>query len=362
MRQQLAAIATTIAVLSGNCSTAIAQLTGHVDSSNIGVAIEDAVISSELPDANLDVRVLNEVPGQQLLNTTSDSDYLNPAAGASAHEFMIFKFDFSSLPAGAAATGPVWFDFSAWFTLEEGMPEEAVFGRFKFYEITSGNVSWTDRYITEETANPNPVTWNSLNGTFVELAGVSEDNTDPPDNTTGLPFGVLHPGLLVSNGGFDGANRIVGIPVDAVNRLISGASIGLAMGSVPPPTPELPGDYDGDADVDGTDFLVWQRQLGDTVQEGIGADGSRNGVIDAEDLSIWASNYGSPPLLPTEGATNFSIATTENAFSHPLSSPTLNFDWSAPTPFAAVPESSSLNLWVLAIFLIRIGRRWTELA
>jgi hypothetical protein len=25
-----------------------------------------------------------------------------------------------------------------------------------------------------------------------------------------------------------------------------------------------------------------------------------------------------------------------------------------------VPESSSLNLWVLAIFLIRIGRRWTE--
>jgi hypothetical protein len=349
MKQHLAAFATTAVLLSSNCVIANAQLTGHVDSSNIGVAVEDAVISSGLPDANLDKRMFS-VPGQQLLNTTSDSDYSNPATGASAQEYMIFKFDFSSLPPGAAAIGPAWFDFSAWVTLEEGELEEAVFGQFKFYEITSGNVSWTDRHIAEETESVNPVTWNNLNGTFVQLVDVLEDNTDPPDNTTGRPFGVLYPGLLVSNGGFDGANRITGIPVDAINRLISGASIGLAMGSVPPASL---GDYDRDDDVDGTDFLVWQRQLGGIVPEGIGADGSRNGVIDADDLSIWVAEYGSPPPSPTEGTTNFSIVTTEDSFGHPLSSPALNFNWSAPSPSAAAPEPSCLSLWVLAIFLIR---------
>jgi hypothetical protein len=52
----------------------------------------------------------------------------------------------------------------------------------------------------------------------------------------------------------------------------------------------LTGDYDGDRDVDGQDFLVWQRTLGSTSD--LGADGNSNGVIDAGDLQAWRSNFG----------------------------------------------------------------------
>jgi hypothetical protein len=56
----------------------------------------------------------------------------------------------------------------------------------------------------------------------------------------------------------------------------------------------IPGDYDLDDDVDGNDFLVWQRDLGSTTN--LNADGSNNGVVDAADLTIWKTQF--PPSLP----------------------------------------------------------------
>jgi len=51
---------------------------------------------------------------------------------------------------------------------------------------------------------------------------------------------------------------------------------------------EAPGDYDGDGDVDGGDFLLWQQQLGGPGS----ADGSGNGTVDAADLMVWQTNFG----------------------------------------------------------------------
>ena len=47
------------------------------------------------------------------------------------------------------------------------------------------------------------------------------------------------------------------------------------LDAVPGPTPGLPGDFDGDGDVDGQDFLLWQRD------PGVGT------------LGDWEANYGS---------------------------------------------------------------------
>ncbi len=52
----------------------------------------------------------------------------------------------------------------------------------------------------------------------------------------------------------------------------------------------LAGDYDLDDDVDGRDFLVWQRLYGSTTRTV--ADGSLNGVVDSPDLTIWQQVYG----------------------------------------------------------------------
>jgi len=58
---------------------------------------------------------------------------------------------------------------------------------------------------------------------------------------------------------------------------------------------KLPGDYDSDGVVDGADFLLWQRQLGRPTDEHpeVYADGDGNFRVDAADLEVWRTNYGS---------------------------------------------------------------------
>ena len=60
-----------------------------------------------------------------------------------------------------------------------------------------------------------------------------------------------------------------------------------------------PGDFNGDGQVNGNDFLVWQRGLGSSVTPGTGADGNGNGVIDAADLAIWKGAFPSSSAAAT---------------------------------------------------------------
>jgi hypothetical protein len=55
--------------------------------------------------------------------------------------------------------------------------------------------------------------------------------------------------------------------------------------------PANPGDFDADNDVDGADFLEWQRQFG--------------GTLDASDFAAWETGFG------TTGATHFATAIPE---------------------------------------------------
>lgn len=73
----------------------------------------------------------------------------------------------------------------------------------------------------------------------------------------------------------------------------------LVLGGTPG-TP-LAGDFDKDGDVDGRDFLFWQRNFGSSAAPvGSGADANHNGAVDADDLQIWSENYG-VSLSPLEG-------------------------------------------------------------
>jgi hypothetical protein len=64
-------------------------------------------------------------------------------------------------------------------------------------------------------------------------------------------------------------------------------------------------DFDGDGDVDGADFLTWQRGLG---EPGDRADGNANptvdGDVDADDLAVWKAQFGagSTPAAPAASA------------------------------------------------------------
>jgi hypothetical protein len=57
---------------------------------------------------------------------------------------------------------------------------------------------------------------------------------------------------------------------------------------------DLPGNFDGDEDVDGNDFLVWQQQLGGPGS----ADADASGTVDAPDLAVWQAGFGRVQLSP----------------------------------------------------------------
>ena len=71
----------------------------------------------------------------------------------------------------------------------------------------------------------------------------------------------------------------------------------------PEPLTLAVGDFDFDADVDGADFLVWQREVG--AAHPSPADMDRNGLVDADDLGLWRDRFGA---APSSLSTAFAIA------------------------------------------------------
>jgi hypothetical protein len=57
-------------------------------------------------------------------------------------------------------------------------------------------------------------------------------------------------------------------------------------------------DFDSDGDVDGQDFLIWQRNVsvGATQQSG---DANNSGAVDSADLAVWRTQFGlAGPAVP----------------------------------------------------------------
>lgn len=61
-------------------------------------------------------------------------------------------------------------------------------------------------------------------------------------------------------------------------------------------------DFDQDGDIDGQDFLAWQRGLGNGSTLGEG-DANGDGEVDELDLAVWQSQYAAPPASTLQAAT-----------------------------------------------------------
>ncbi len=66
----------------------------------------------------------------------------------------------------------------------------------------------------------------------------------------------------------------------------------LDIGSFELPPLEPDADFDSDNDVDGTDFLIWQRGFGTPDATLADGDSNSDGVVDGEDLNNWMDQYG----------------------------------------------------------------------
>lgn len=71
----------------------------------------------------------------------------------------------------------------------------------------------------------------------------------------------------------------------------------------------LAGDFDGDGDVDGRDFLLWQRGFGRQPNATSGnGDADANGVVDSTDLHLWQENYSQSASSPALAAVMSAIS------------------------------------------------------
>jgi hypothetical protein len=63
------------------------------------------------------------------------------------------------------------------------------------------------------------------------------------------------------------------------------------------PPAGTPGDFDSDEDVDGADFLAWQRGVGRPVATRTDGDADEDQDVDGADLALWGGHFGvSPPV------------------------------------------------------------------
>jgi hypothetical protein len=81
--------------------------------------------------------------------------------------------------------------------------------------------------------------------------------------------------------------------------MIRGLTLGYDVTyNISPAGPTADADFDGDDDVDGADFLIWQRGVGTAGGQPQGnADGVGN--IDGADLAIWKSQFASATVAAT---------------------------------------------------------------
>jgi hypothetical protein len=97
-------------------------------------------------------------------------------------------------------------------------------------------------------------------------------------------FGSTIDGLIDSDYGDRGSYTRVSLFIDWIADTIAANS----------PVVE-DADFDQDGDVDGSDFLAWQRGfgVGSTLAEG---DANGDSVVDAADLTVWENQFGSSSL------------------------------------------------------------------
>jgi hypothetical protein len=75
------------------------------------------------------------------------------------------------------------------------------------------------------------------------------------------------------------------------------------------PAPALAGDYNGDGDVNATDYNAWRSNYGSTaLAPAAGADGNADGLVNAADYTVWRDKLSAPPVAIPEPTTLMAVA------------------------------------------------------
>jgi hypothetical protein len=133
---------------------------------------------------------------------------------------------------------------------------------------------WTQNEIKKD---GNTVTW-SVNGTL--LITVDLTNFTTPTLGNSISFGAAD--IANSTPGAEGSDLLFALFDNILVEELDTAAENA--------------DFDGDDDVDGRDFLSWQRGFGinDGTALPIDGDATGEGNVDGDDLIVWQTQYGEP--------------------------------------------------------------------
>jgi hypothetical protein len=151
---------------------------------------------------------------------------------------------------------------------------------FDFYQLSSASGTLS------------PGAWNSLSDqNFQTIGGANGQSWDEAGGSSAAALGEVY---LRSNSTLAGSASInIG---NVYNSAVNGGDLvltyRLTSGLVLTGTVNYVGDFDGDSDVDGGDFLAWQQQFGGPGS----ADANNSGTVDGADLQIWKNNFPVPTV------------------------------------------------------------------
>jgi len=183
----------------------------------------------------------------------------------------------------------------------------ALYGKYIFGEITTGQIFYADyaEMLAADDGDPNTMaTIHSIDLLWddpADVAGAQLYSTITPGGAVlGPMFQIVEkayearggqdsdlPGSAEVTSGNGRADIRLQIGEDGELYILS-KSDGMIRAIV---GPEANADFDNDGDVDGGDFLAWQRNLGANGGRAPG-DADGNGVVDAADLPLWQQRFG----------------------------------------------------------------------
>jgi hypothetical protein len=169
--------------------------------------------------------------------------------------------------------------------------------------ITNANPGGLEKYVFDGVNFNFQTTYN---------AGLSATNTEPLfGGLLGVAFAgldgsgnpIIYASTAASSNVGNALVRLVDTGASAAFTLVATAPINTAFrGVAPAPVAGIgkPGDFDGDGDVDGADFVAWQTNFptasGATRAKG---DADGDGDVDGADFVVWQTNF---PFTPGPGA------------------------------------------------------------
>jgi hypothetical protein len=196
------------------------------------------------------------------------------------------------------------------------------------HSIISGNLATTGREVYQDTIGGSTFStnFNLFGHSGITNAQAFAGFTPGASNITATSNGTIPTALtnildttLADNGGptlthalvagspaIDAGDPAFASPPDYDQRGVGfdrvvGGRIDIGAFEVQSETPPPSADFDGDGDVDGRDFLAWQRGFGTSGATQGDGDADHDEDVDGDDLGVWQEQYGTSQLSVVGG-------------------------------------------------------------